>query len=85
MNPRLIAVAGPLKGATFTLTEEDLSIGREASNRLSITDLALSRRHCIINKEAEHFKLCDLDSLNGTFVGGVPIKERLLNTAIRSK
>jgi transcriptional regulator with GAF, ATPase, and Fis domain len=78
MNPRLVAIAGPLKGTTFTLTEEDLSIGREASNRLSISDLALSRRHCLVKKDAENFKLCDLDSLNGTFVGGVPIKERLL-------
>jgi Nif-specific regulatory protein len=78
MNPRLVAIAGPLKGTSFPLTDEELSIGRETSNRLCIRDPSISRRHCIIKKEGEHFKLTDLESLNSTFVNDMPVKERAL-------
>src|SRR4051812_13425036 len=78
MNPRLVAIAGPLKGTTFPLTEEEVSIGRETSNRLCIRDPSISRRHCVIKKEEEQFKVTDLESLNSTFVNDMPVKERTL-------
>jgi len=83
MNPRFVAVAGPLTGAVFPLTEAETVIGREASNRIPITDISVSRRHCVIKREAEQFKLSDVDSLNGTFVNDVPVKERLLKEGDR--
>src|SRR5947208_10562779 len=78
MNPRLITSAGPLKGTTIRLIEEETSVGREDSNRLKIADPALSRRHCCVRQQAGRFKLSDLDSLNWTFVNGLPIKDRFL-------
>jgi len=75
MNPRLVGIAGPLKGVIFALTEAEVSIGREPFNQLCISDSAVSRRHCLITREAEQFKLEDLESRNCTFVNGVPIKE----------
>jgi len=78
MNPRLVAMTGPLKGTVFTLTESETSIGRESSNRLSISDIALSRRHCLLSREGEQFKIGDLESRNGTFVNSLPVKERIL-------
>jgi Nif-specific regulatory protein len=78
MNPRLVAMTGPVKGTTFALTEEEVSIGRETSNRLCIRDASISRRHCVISKVGAQFKLTDLDSLNSTFVNDMPVKERLL-------
>ncbi len=78
MNPRLVSIAGPLKGATFTLTEGETSIGRESANRLCISDPSVSRRHSVIRQAGEQFKISDLESLNGTFVNDVPVKERTL-------
>jgi len=78
VNPRLIASAGPLKGTTIRLVEEETAVGREESNQLKIGDPSLSRRHCCIKRETGRFKLSDLDSLNGTFVNGMPIKDRFL-------
>src|SRR5581483_9654069 len=78
MNPRLVAISGPLKGLIFALNADETSIGRESSNRISISDLSLSRRHCLIRRAADTFTLTDLESRNGTFVNGVPVKERLL-------
>ncbi|HYG82752.1 MAG TPA: sigma 54-interacting transcriptional regulator [Pyrinomonadaceae bacterium] len=78
MNPRLAAIAGPLKGTNFTLTEEETSIGRESANRICLSDPSVSRRHCLIRREGDLFKVTDLESLNGTFVNDVPVKERYL-------
>jgi Nif-specific regulatory protein len=78
MNPRLVSIAGRLKGATFMLTEDVTSIGRESANRLCISDPSVSRRHSVIEREGDEFKINDLESLNGTFVNDVPIKERAL-------
>ncbi len=78
MNPAVVAIFGPLQGSTFQLTEEEVSIGREPSNRLAVSDPLLSRRHCVIKKEGDEFKICDLGSRNGIFVNGVPVKERIL-------
>ena len=78
MNPRLIALSGPLKGQIFPLGEETLNLGRDQVNRISIADMAVSRRHCTIQKEDDSFRLIDLESRNGTFVGSVPVNERIL-------
>ncbi len=75
---RLEAVSGPLKGKLFPLNQDEVSIGRDPSNEISLLDSLVSRRHCVIHKEAVGFRLQDLDSRNNTFVGGVPIRERVL-------
>src|SRR5437763_7053785 len=78
MTPRLAAIAGPLKGTIFSLLEAETSIGRESANRICLSNSSVSRRHCIIKREGELFKISDLESLNGTFVNDVPVKERVL-------
>jgi two-component system, NtrC family, response regulator HydG len=78
MNPRLAAIAGPLKGKSFTLVEDETSIGRETASRICLSDPSVSRRHCIIRQQGGLFKVNDLESLNGTFVNDVPVKERFL-------
>jgi Nif-specific regulatory protein len=75
MNPRLVAIAGPLSGMVIPLTEAEFSIGRFTSNQLSVNHPSVSRRHCLIKREAEQFRMLDLDSRNCTFVNGVPVKE----------
>ena len=78
MNPRLIAISGPRKGSIFNLTEAETTIGRDAANRVVVPDQALSRRHCVILREGPRVKLVDLESRNGSFVNGVPVRERWL-------
>jgi transcriptional regulator with GAF, ATPase, and Fis domain len=78
MNPRLIAISGPRKGAIFSLTEAETTVGRDPANRVVVSDQALSRRHCVIQKEGDRLKLVDLESRNGSFVNGVPVRQRWL-------
>jgi Nif-specific regulatory protein len=75
---RLEAVSGPLKGKIFSLSEAEVSIGRDPSNQISLLDSLVSRRHCVIRKDADAFRLVDLESRNNTFVSGVPVRERVL-------
>jgi len=78
MHPRLVVIEGPLKGNVFPLDKKETVIGRDSSVQLSVQDSSLSRRHCKISKEGTNFKVADLESLNGTFVDRIPIKEKLL-------
>lgn len=78
MNPRLIAINGSLKGSTFALNEDQISIGRDSASDVSLSHSSVSRRHCLIKRNGTEFLICDLDSYNGTFVNGVPVKEQTL-------
>jgi hypothetical protein len=79
VRPRLQAAAGPLADSTYYLTEGEIRIGRDPSNSLAVSDLSLSRRHCILSREQDSYKICDLDSRNGTFVNGSVVSEKRLN------
>jgi Nif-specific regulatory protein len=83
MAPRLVALSGPLKGTSWELDSEELTVGRDPANHVMLNDGLVSRRHCIIRKVGDYFKIIDLDSLNGTFVDYLPIKERTLEHANR--
>jgi transcriptional regulator with GAF, ATPase, and Fis domain len=78
MNPRLQAIAGPLSGELFPLTEKEFTIGRASSNRLCLSDGKVSRTHCLIAAEGAGFKIKDLGSQNGTFINAIPIADCLL-------
>ncbi len=78
MNPTLISVLGPLKGQRIPLNEVEFTIGRDNSNQLPISDLLLSRQHCLIRKVGDEFSIQDLKSRNGIFVNGIPTGERVL-------
>ena len=72
MLPSLVAMSGPLSGATLPLTDMETSIGREADNRVPIADHSVSPRHCVITCGDGHVKIRDLDPSNPTFVNALP-------------
>src|SRR5882762_942551 len=78
MNPRLAAIAGKLKGSVFPLHDEPVVIGREAAAAVCLADASVSRRHSKLEKNGDQFWISDLQSLNGTFVNDVPVKQRAL-------
>jgi pSer/pThr/pTyr-binding forkhead associated (FHA) protein len=70
MNPGLVAIHGPLSGQTFYLDKPVVSIGRQLSNDIILNDPHVSREHCLIRSEGEHYVIEDLNSANGTYVNG---------------
>jgi Nif-specific regulatory protein len=76
MNPRIVGTAGPFKGKALALTDEEISVGRDPSNKLWVADSAMSRRHCaIVQQEDGQFLLSDLGGRNGTRVNGERIEK----------
>jgi transcriptional regulator with GAF, ATPase, and Fis domain len=76
--PALRAVAGPLKGAAFQVSAEEITIGRQASSQLCVGDPSVSRQHCIIEPSVAGLRIRDLGSNNGTFVNGKRVEECIL-------
>jgi transcriptional regulator with GAF, ATPase, and Fis domain len=78
MQARLLAISGLLTGTTRTLVQGQLSIGRDESNDVCLMDPVVSRKHCRVEQSAERYEVVDLDSHNGTFVNGIPIRRRVI-------
>ena len=75
MNPRFVAVSGPLEGQTYPLVLDSCSLGRHKDNDLVLTCLEVSRFHCRVERIlGEGWLLSDLDSLHGTFVNRRPVR-----------
>src|SRR5262245_52282052 len=84
MEARLVAIAGPLEGAAYAV-EGELTIGREKSNRITVDDRVLSRRHCVIRGQEGKYELQDLNSSNGTYVNGLPVSTQGLKSGDQIK
>jgi transcriptional regulator with GAF, ATPase, and Fis domain len=78
MSPKLVVIAGPLRGATYPIVDERLSIGRDPQNHVSVPDRSVSREHCVIVSQGDGFLIRDLGSHNGTLVNESSVKDQLL-------
>jgi Nif-specific regulatory protein len=74
INPRLVAVDGQWKGTLFPLEDPEVQLGRDAANQILLTDPSVSRAHCVLEATPSGYTLRDLDSRNGTFVNGIPVR-----------
>jgi Nif-specific regulatory protein len=83
MRGTLISTDGPLRGSRFDLSDLETGIGRISLNQIVIPNLSVSRRHCIIESHGERFQIRDLESHNGTFVNGQPVKIQYLRDGDR--
>lgn len=71
---KLYIINGPMKGRSFDLKEDVISIGRSPENDISISDRSISRSHAKVLKEGNRFFIEDLKSSNGTLVDGWSLK-----------
>jgi len=55
LRPRLVVLSGPLKDSTIPLPEGEITIGREASNGIAVTDPSVSRKHCRLSYKTADF------------------------------
>ena len=78
MDSRLVVISGPSKGTVVRLRGAQVPVGRDRGNQLSLRDPAVSRKHFTISQTDAAFHLVDLDSHNGTFVNGIPVRRKLL-------
>jgi len=55
---------------TFKIDKDEITIGRNNANDITIDNLAVSDRHARIVRDKTGYYLEDLNSTNGTFVDG---------------
>jgi FHA domain len=62
--------SGPNPGTVYALDSDQISIGRDSSNDISVNDAEVSRRHARLTFQGGKYVLEDMGSTNGTFVNG---------------
>jgi DNA-binding NtrC family response regulator len=63
---------------TYTFDKDVVTIGAMEDNDIVLADDTVSRNHCRIWREGEHYLIGDLGSTNGTFVNRVRVREAFL-------
>jgi signal transduction histidine kinase len=74
----LIVIKGTDEGRQFVLDREVLSVGRDSTSRIRLTDTEVSRRHAEFVRTAEGYRVRDVGSANGTFVNNQSVNDVLL-------
>ncbi|MBM4287299.1 MAG: AAA family ATPase [Deltaproteobacteria bacterium] len=70
-------LSGPMDGLAFCFAKPLVTIGRADTNDLCLAlDPLVSRSHARLSQESEGFWLEDANSLNGTFVGDMPLASK---------
>ncbi len=80
-GPQTYLVTNLVKGKTRSMHQSQnvWLLGRDRKAALSIQDKRLSRRHAAIQYvDKEGFHLVDLNSTNGSFVNGEPVRQSVL-------
>src|ERR1051326_4620629 len=78
MNPRLVALSGPLIRDVFLITEKVLTVGRALENDVILQDNSVSRHHFSVQMKDGRPYLRDLKTPSGTFVNDDALLERFL-------
>lgn len=75
---RLRVTSGPSQGRSLESEKDTIRVGSAPENDLVLEDSLVSRFHFEIRKIQGSFKLVDVGSKNGTFIGEVEIREALI-------
>jgi|GEM_PF-2030225 len=76
---RLMLMEGGKVKEEYPLDENELTIGRAEENKVVLKNETVSRRHVIVKKENNQYKITDLGSSNGTFINNKKVKEKVLS------
>ena len=64
---------GPLKGTRFAIRSALTHVGRGAHNDIRLADDSVSETHAKLQRRDDGWYVVDMDSTNGTYVGGTRI------------
>lgn len=66
--------------SVVALDRSTIAIGRDSTNDVVLADTKASRQHCRIDCHEGEFRVTDLNSHNGTWIGHERIQERMLRS-----
>ncbi|MFH1489665.1 MAG: PAS domain S-box protein, partial [Pseudomonadota bacterium] len=70
----LLIIKGPMEGQSFSLNGGTTVVGRASESDIRINDPSISRRHARILRKGGKIFIEDLNSQNGTWIKGRPLK-----------
>ena len=77
----LLVSSGPSMGARFELDGAALTAGRSVDSNIFLDDVTVSRHHArFVRTDSGRVAVQDTDSLNGTYVNGVRVEEKFLDS-----
>jgi len=74
-EPLLIVKKGPYVGQRFSLSKEEVTLGRDPGSDIFLDDVTVSRHHAKITVDEDTVGIVDVGSLNGTYVNQERIEE----------
>jgi len=74
----IIVLKGPNVGEIIIFNNPIFRIGRESDSDIFLDDITISRKHAEIEKIDTYHKITDLGSLNGIYVNGKLVEEKIL-------
>ncbi len=80
-NPKLVVLSEKLRGRSFELDKDIVSVGRTGERDICIKDPTISSHHCDFIRTESSYTLKDNNSTNGTRVNNVPITEQELKNS----
>ncbi len=79
----LLVVKGPNIGDEFYIEKDEFIIGRSPESDVLLDDITVSRKHALLKKDGNDYRLLDAGSLNGSYLNGNIIEEAILSNGDR--
>lgn len=74
-NPKLIVLSEKLRGKSFELDKDTVTVGRTDKSDICIKDATISTNHCEFIRSGDTYILKDCGSTNGTRINNVPVAD----------
>ena len=75
----LVVTRGPNSGSRFALDEPLVTAGRHPDSVIFLDDITVSRRHAEVHQVEGGYEVCDVGSLNGTYLNRERVEKAKLN------
>ncbi len=79
----LLVIKGPDIGDEFYIENDEFIIGRSPESDILLDDITVSRKHALLKKDGDDYRLIDSGSLNGSYLNGNIVEEAILSNGDR--
>ncbi len=76
----LLTTKGHSVGSRFLLNNTNVSVGRNPDSDIFLDDVTVSRKHAVFIASEDGYLIRDTGSLNGVYVNGQLVDEKLLSS-----
>ena len=79
----LLVIKGPNINDEFYIEKDEFIIGRSPESDVLLDDITVSRKHALLKRDGDDYRLIDAGSLNGSYLNGNIVEEAILSNGDR--